>query len=91
MTITVLAPPSEHDELSADPEFLKGLAEKTDGLTLTAKNFDQFLKDHLLVEEASIENGRVVWNPVWRHWLFACLLALVLGSEWWIRRRNGLL
>ena len=90
-TLTIEAPPAEVDELSADPRYMAKVAQETSGQVVTKDTLKEFLETYVKPEAASIENGQVSWHSVWMHWLAALVLTALLGSEWWIRRRNGLL
>ena len=79
----------EKKELSADPETMRKLAEVSGGLTLTAQDLAHFPDVVKRWEAARQLTHRQ--SPVWdRWWLLTGILAL-LSSEWWFRRKEGLL
>ncbi len=90
-SLTIEAAPGEFDELNADPEYMRFVATETGGDSLDAGSIAAFLNNKVIKEEASLENGRVKWSSIWLHWLVAMLLVAILGGEWWLRRRNGLI
>lgn len=88
-TLQIRPAPAEKDELSADPDFLHELATRTGG--------------HLVQENALAELFRVAtpaadvfhdeptrWKSRWNQEWFLALILLFLGTEWYVRRRNGL-
>ena len=89
--LTIEAPPAEVDQLSADPDYMATVARETAGQVVTMETLKDFLETNVKPKKASIENGQITWHSMWMHWLVALLLIALLGTEWWLRRRNGLL
>ena len=79
----------EKRELSADPETMRQLAEISGGAVLTAKDVAQLpeIVRHRDAERELLHRRHPAWD---RWWLLAGIFAL-LGAEWWLRRREGLL
>ncbi|NWK55574.1 hypothetical protein HW115_08120 [Verrucomicrobiaceae bacterium N1E253] len=88
--VTVVAPPGEMDELSADAGYLKRFCEGTGGKILTAEQLEAFLKEQMKPVAPEQRDHGVEWHSHWMHWLSPILLLVFLSLEWWLRRRNGL-
>lgn len=90
--LNVLAPPTEQEALAADPAFLKELADATGGRVWTVKTAGDLAQTLLAPPpESEAQFDRPSWHPLWpQGWLLSALVAL-LASEWWLRRRLGLL
>jgi hypothetical protein len=88
-SIEVVSASVEKRELSADPETMRKLAELSGGAVMTAKDvarMPEIVKRWKAARELS-HRQQSVWD---RWWLMAAILGL-LGVEWWLRRREGLL
>jgi hypothetical protein len=88
-TIEVVSASVEKHELSADPETMRKLAQISGGAVVNANDVTR-MPDVVKRWEASRElshRQQSVWD---RWWLLATVLGL-LGGEWWLRRRQGLL
>lgn len=90
LPITVLPPPSETEQLSADPEFLKTFAETTGGRLITAEEIPEIVS---LMESAkeSVDRAKAVWKPLWDNWWCFVIVLFIAALEWFTRRRSGLL
>lgn len=88
--LAVATPPQEQDELSADPEFLQDLVAETGGESVTPSEAGTLLDRVLQQRPPDSQDAGVEWQSWWKRWEFALLFAGILGWEWWIRRRNGL-
>ena len=88
--VTVPAPPKESDDLSPDPALLAALAQATGGDSLDPAAFDSFLDSRLLAKPPATRESGAIWQPAWNHALIAITIALLLATEWFLRRRNGL-
>jgi hypothetical protein len=86
----VLPEPSELDEVSADPEALRRLAETSGGTVITAEELASTVAA-LQPRREEVEAGTSEWQSTWDRWWLLCLLAGLALAEWTIRRRNGLL
>jgi hypothetical protein len=89
-SITVLPPPSEMDELSADQEFLREFCALSGGRLAPRDEWNAFLTNTLQPAAPESRDQGVEWHSSWMHWFTPALVLLCLGSEWWLRRRNGL-
>lgn len=87
---TVPPPPAESDDLSPDPDFLTDLAAATGGESMARQGFGAFLAGHLTANPPATRDAGAVWEPAWDSAVVALVIALLLSSEWFLRRRNGL-
>lgn len=88
-SVEVVSASLEKKELSADSETMRALAEASGGRVVEAKDVARMPEVVQRWEAARQIAHRQ--RPVWdRWWLLAALIGL-LGSEWWLRRREGLL
>jgi hypothetical protein len=88
-TIEVVSASVEKRELSADPDAMRKLAEKSGGAVITASDvvrMPEIVKRWQAARELS-HRQQTVWD---RWWVMAGIFGL-LGAEWWVRRREGLL
>lgn len=87
--VEVISASVENKELSADPDLMQKLAELSGGAVVKTEDVPH-MPDVVRRWEAARQishRQQTVWD---RWWLLAGLLAL-LGTEWWFRRREGLL
>ncbi len=89
--LTVSAPLAEMDELSPDHDFLKRFAESTGGKMIPVAEFQNFLKESVTERSPATLDQGMIWKPFWLHFILPFLLTAFLTSEWFLRRRNGLL
>ncbi len=92
LPLTVLPPPQESDELSADADALEALALATGGRNWRSDQAAELLAA-LEPPAAPVElpPGEAAWIPLWnRPWILG-IIALLLGGEWAARRRLGLI
>jgi len=89
MTVEVVSASVEKRVLSADPALMERLAETSGGKTLEADE----VRDMAGVVERWRRERRtsVDKRAVWDRWYVLGALALALGTEWFLRRREGLL
>jgi hypothetical protein len=87
--IDVLNASAETRDLSADPALMANLAQTTGGAVITAADVPRLPE---IVRQWEIARQLAHrQQPIWdQWWLLSGLLAL-LGIEWWLRRREGLL
>ncbi|MAS95428.1 MAG: hypothetical protein CMO55_19690 [Verrucomicrobiales bacterium] len=90
LPVTVLPPPSETDELSADPEFLRAFAELSGGRLIEEHEISEIVS-LLSTREKQIERSKAVWDPAWDHWWCFSIVLFIASVEWFTRRRSGLL
>lgn len=87
--IEVVSSSVEKRELSADPELMRTLAEVSGGAVVRAEDIPR-LPEVVRRWQAARQIAHRQ-QPVWdRSWLLAAMLGL-LGAEWWLRRKEGLL
>jgi hypothetical protein len=89
-TLTVAAPLAEKDDLRPDAEALATLARESGGRVWKLEELDDLAKA-LWQRDPAAAIGKPRWEPLWPKWWVALLVTLAFGSEWWIRRREGLL
>jgi hypothetical protein len=89
-TLTVLAPPKESDDLRPDVESLATLVRESGGTSYAVTDVEK-LASSLWSSDPAAVRGKPQWEPSWPTGWMALLVGLAFGSEWWIRRREGLL
>jgi hypothetical protein len=88
-SVEVVSASVEQRDLSADPTAMRKLAETSGGAVLTASDIARMPEVVQRWEAARQLAHRQ--RPVWdRGWALAAMTA-VLGLEWWLRRKEGLL
>jgi len=87
--VEVVSASVEKRELSADPALMKQLAGISGGAVLTGKDVPRLgeIVKHWEAARQLAHRQRPLWD---RWWLWAAMIGL-LGGEWWMRRREGLL
>ncbi|PQJ28029.1 hypothetical protein [Rubritalea profundi] len=88
--LQAIAPPKESDNFNPDPTFLSEIAAATKGQSLTAETFESYFDSAFSEIQTTTKKANATWKPTWSHWITAFVLVLILGSEWFIRRRSGL-
>jgi hypothetical protein len=79
----------EKRELSADPDLMRQLAEVSGGAVLHAGDvprLPEIVRRWEAARELSYQR-----RSVWDHWWLMTGIFGLLGAEWWLRRREGLL
>jgi len=79
----------EKQELSADPELMRKLAEISGGAVVGAKevaNLGAVVRRWQAAREIAQRQ-----KPVWDRWWWLAGILALLGAEWWLRRKEGLL
>lgn len=89
-TVEILPPPDEFLDVSADPAFLEELTRRTGGSLLDLEELDT-VAERFLPERTVEETMDPVWRTRWDRWWWALLAVGLLGGEWFLRRRNGLM
>lgn len=90
--LQIRPPISEREDLSSDPAFLRKLAEDTGGRVVPIKDVAAFATDLIQTKTDDVRQaGEAEWQPLWPKGSFLSVLAGLLGAEWWLRRRRGLL
>ena len=87
--IEVVTASVEKKELSADPDLMRKLAELSGGAVIKAEDVAR-MPEVVRRWEASREISHRQ-QPVWDRWWFLAAVVVLLGVEWWFRRREGLL
>ncbi|MEX2580235.1 MAG: hypothetical protein WD342_14350 [Verrucomicrobiales bacterium] len=88
--LTILPPPGETEELSADPDFLREFSETTGGRLIDEAEFPEIVAE-LDRPETSVNRSKAVWEPLWDQWWSMGILLSIASLEWFTRRRSGLL
>ncbi len=91
INIEVKAPPTEMDNLNPDPDYLSELCESTGGRLLTVEELPTFLKQQFSQQSTRIVKSETVWESSWMKWFIPIIVLLILATEWWVRRRSGLI
>jgi hypothetical protein len=87
--VEVPPPPGEQDECSADPEYLAKFADESGCRLLPASLWKEWVAGVKPADPGDAQ-AESVWESRWdRAWVLLLLVGL-LGSEWYLRRRNGL-
>lgn len=89
--LMVVGEPAEDDELSADPASLERFVTATGGRLWERSEVQDLLVEVNREPEAADREGGMVWQAWLHHWWLGIAAAVVLGWEWWLRRRNGLI
>ena len=86
--VAVRAVGPELSDASVRPRLLEEIARITGGRTYSAA--DGALPDDVpLLDPPVVEVGRAKDRPLWDRWYFLAALVLLLGGEWFLRRRFG--
>jgi hypothetical protein len=88
-SVEVLSASVEKRELSADPALMRKLAEISGGASVGANEVAR-LPEVVRRWEAARQLAHRQ-QPVWDRWWVLAGLLILLGLEWWLRRREGLL
>lgn len=89
-TLQIRAAPSEKDELSANPDFLNDLATRTGGRVMVEENLAELFQPPASAADV-FHDDLSQWKSTWNHGWFLALILFFLGTEWFARRRNGLI
>ena len=87
--IEVVTASVEKKELSADPDLMRKLAELSRGAVIKPEDVAR-MPEVVRRWEASREISHRQ-QPVWDRWWLLTAVIVLLGLEWWFRRREGLL
>lgn len=85
----VLPPPGERDRLEMDRAELTRAAAESRGRFYTLADADKVIDDLPESERVPL-NDPTPLMQLWSHGLLYLLIALLLGCEWWVRRRERL-
>jgi hypothetical protein len=86
--LCVSAPPLDKDDLSANPELLSKLAIDSGGKRVEEADLEKILSPRV---EAEPEPDKMNWRPMWDRASVLLVMLGLFGSEWFLRRRNGLI
>jgi hypothetical protein len=81
----------EYRELTMNTKLLRSISERTGGKFYTEENADQFLNDlnklrNYKAKAITIRSEITLWNLPW----LTFLAIILLGTEWFIRKRSGM-
>jgi hypothetical protein len=85
----VLPPPGELDRIDMNRAGMMQAATESSGKFYTLADYEQVIDDLPEVERVPL-NQPCPPLSVWNHALMFLLIALLLGCEWWLRRRERL-
>jgi hypothetical protein len=88
-SVEVISASVEKRELSADRELMRQLAETSGGAVVNADDVAR-MGDVVKRWEAARQLAHRQ-RPVWDRWWVLGTMLVLLGTEWWLRRREGLL
>jgi len=88
-TVAALAPPGESSELSADPAYLRELAEQTGGKLLASNQLEKLFEERKIAPREA--DGTAEWKSTWDTWTWLLPMLGCFAAEWLLRRRNGLI
>ncbi|QDU62346.1 von Willebrand factor type A domain protein [Planctomycetes bacterium Pan216] len=80
---------AEMQQLAADHDLLRSMAEMTDGEFRNPEELPRFLKS-LADRDLNQEVAQITQINLWDRWETLLLFFLFLSLEWWIRKRRGL-
>lgn len=82
--------PGEADDLSPDPAFLTALSAATGGQSVKPADFGKLLDSCLIKEAPAARESGAVWQASWHSAFAAIAISALFGTEWFLRRRQGL-
>jgi len=85
--VAVRAVGPELSDASVRPELLEQIARETGGTFFRLPRGE--LPDLPLLDPPVVEVGRAKDEPLWDRWCYLVALVVLLGSEWFLRRRFG--
>jgi hypothetical protein len=88
-SVAVVSASVEKRELSADRELMRQIAETSGGAVL--KPDDVARLDEVVRKWEAARQIAHRQRPIWDRWAVLVPLLALLGGEWWLRRREGLL
>jgi hypothetical protein len=87
--VEVVSASIEKKELSANPDLMRSLAEATGGATIKPEDVARMPEIVRHWEAARLIAHRQ--QPFWDRWWLLGGVLVLLGLEWWVRRKEGLL
>ncbi len=91
LNIQVKAPPTEQDNLNPDPVFLSELCESTGGRVIDESELTTFLNEMFSQKSHHEAKSESIWKSSWLLWFVPIIILFILATEWWVRRRSGLI
>lgn len=88
--LTVKPRPSENDNLSSDPEFMKKIAEGSGGRMISENDLKNIVSE-IEKEDIKVSNDKTVWKSSWNTWWLLAGALAFFAFEWILRRRAGLI
>lgn len=85
----VVAPPGELERTQLDAADLRRAADETGGRYYTFQTASRLLHD--LPEGRQVPIERLPPIVLWNRWPILALVVALLGAEWWLRKRKGML
>ena len=76
----------EFATLTANRPLLERLAKWSGGRVLALDELDEWAKQ---LPDTALPQMETRIEPLWNHWWVLALLVALLGTEWWMRRRQG--
>lgn len=86
--VAVRAVGPELSDASVRPELMEQIAKVTGGKAYRLQQVDG-LPDVPLLDPPVVEVGRAKDRPLWDRWYYLVVLVVLLGTEWFARRRFG--
>ena len=89
MTVEVVSGSIENRVLSADPEIMRRLAEVSTGRVVSGRDVSRLgniVRTWQAAQELAEQKA-----ALWDHWALLAAMLIVFGTEWFLRRREGLL
>jgi len=80
----------ELDNPAADPALLEELALATGGRVIAPEQLDDFLQEVIDRDATQLEDKRVTRLTLWDNWPFLLAFVLAISTEWFVRKRRGL-
>jgi uncharacterized membrane protein len=86
--VAVRAVGPELSDASVRPELMAQIAQVTGGKAYRLQQVDS-MPDVPLLDPPVVEVGRAKDRPLWDRWYYLVVLVVLLGTEWFARRRFG--
>jgi uncharacterized membrane protein len=80
---------AELDNPAADPDLMREIASLTGATAVAPEDFGQFL-ERLLTDGIASELQRHTTRTLWDGWPFLMTFAILLSTEWYVRKKRGL-
>lgn len=80
----------ELDNPAADPSLLQELAQQTGGRVIPAEEFDEFLDQLITAGPPNLSLTQITRVTLWDNWWYLSAFVLAMTTEWFVRKRRGL-